>query len=84
LPANLAPGTYVIRHEVIALHTALSLDGAEFYPSCSQLIVSGSGIGAPVPSELVSFPGAYKSNNAGILIDVYNMKGAYQFPGPPV
>ncbi|KAJ6580736.1 glycosyl hydrolase family 61-domain-containing protein [Mycena capillaripes] len=84
LPSNLAPGNYLLRHEIIALHTAQSLGGAEFYPSCSQLTVSGSGTGAPAPSELVSLPGAYKPSDAGILIDVYNMKGAYQFPGPPV
>ncbi|KAF8176838.1 hypothetical protein K438DRAFT_1770314 [Mycena galopus ATCC 62051] len=37
-----------------------------------------------IASDLVRFPRAYQANDKGILIDVYNMKGAYQFPGPPV
>ncbi|KAJ7502627.1 glycosyl hydrolase family 61-domain-containing protein [Mycena galericulata] len=84
LPANLKAGNYLFRHEIIALHTADSLGGAEFYPSCSQLTVTGSGTGAPAASELVTFPGAYTATNPGILIDVYDLKAKYQFPGPPV
>ncbi|KAF8170817.1 hypothetical protein K438DRAFT_1773498 [Mycena galopus ATCC 62051] len=37
-----------------------------------------------IASNLVRFPGAYQANDKGIRIDVYNMKGGYQFPGPPV
>jgi hypothetical protein len=44
--------------------------GAEFYPSCSQLKVTGNGSGAPKESELVSLPGAYKKSDRGILVDV--------------
>ncbi|KAJ7580637.1 hypothetical protein C8J56DRAFT_1057588 [Mycena floridula] len=33
LSTNLAAGNYLVHHEVIALHNALSIDGAEFYPS---------------------------------------------------
>ncbi|KAJ7090806.1 glycosyl hydrolase family 61-domain-containing protein [Mycena belliarum] len=84
LPANLKPGNYLLRHELVALHTAQSPGGAEFYPSCSQITVTGSGTGAPAASELVTFPGAYKPATPGILVDVYNMRRKYQFPGPPV
>ncbi|KAF7371178.1 hypothetical protein MSAN_00753300 [Mycena sanguinolenta] len=85
IPSNLKAGNYLLRHEIVALQLAQSEGGAEFYPSCSQLTVTGSGTGAPTESELVSLPGAYKSTDPGILIDVYNMNGkAYQFPGPPV
>ncbi|KAJ7239195.1 glycosyl hydrolase family 61-domain-containing protein [Mycena haematopus] len=84
LPANLKAGEYLLRSEIIALHTAQSIGGAEFYVSCSQLKVTGSGTDAPTESELVRFPGAYRATDKGILIDVYNMHGAYQFPGPPV
>ncbi|KAF8210960.1 glycosyl hydrolase family 61-domain-containing protein [Mycena galopus ATCC 62051] len=78
-------GSYLLRHEIIALHTAQSKGGAEFYTSCSQMSVTGSGTGAPQANELVSLPGAYTATDPGILIDVYNMNGApYQFPGPPV
>ncbi|KAF8170821.1 glycosyl hydrolase family 61-domain-containing protein [Mycena galopus ATCC 62051] len=84
LPTNLKAGEYLLRSEIVALHTAQSLGGAEFYVSCSQLRVTGYGTGIPKASDLVRFPGAYHANDKGILIDVYNMKGAYQFPGPPV
>ncbi|KAJ7137266.1 glycosyl hydrolase family 61-domain-containing protein [Mycena filopes] len=70
LPANLAPGNYLLRTEIIALHTAQSVGGAEFYPSCAQLHVTGSGKGAPRDDELVRFPGAYEARESGILIDV--------------
>lgn len=70
IPSNLAPGNYLLRHEIINLALAQSSGGAEFYPSCSQLTVSGSGTGAPASSELVSFPGAYSDSDPGILVDV--------------
>lgn len=68
LPSNIAPGNYIIRHEIIALHLANTLGGAEFYPSCSQLSLSGSGKGAPTSDELVSLPGAYSDNDPGIYV----------------
>ncbi|CAK5284788.1 unnamed protein product [Mycena citricolor] len=84
IPANLKAGNYLLRTEVVALHTAQSPGGAEFYPSCSQLSVTGTGSAVPKASELVQFPGAYGTNDPGVLIDVYDMKAAYRFPGPVV
>jgi hypothetical protein len=68
LPNNIAPGAYLIRHEIIALHLADKAGGAEFYPSCSQIRVGGSGTGVPKDSELVSLPGAYSDTDPGILV----------------
>ncbi|KAF5346521.1 hypothetical protein D9756_010036 [Leucocoprinus leucothites] len=85
LPSNIAPGNYLIRHEIIALHLAENKGGAEFYPSCAQLTVGGSGTGKPKDSELVSLPGAYSDTDPGILVkNVYNDNLKYQFPGPPI
>ncbi|CAK5262488.1 unnamed protein product [Mycena citricolor] len=85
LPSNLAAGNYLLRHEIIALQNGGSQGGAEFYASCSQLKVGGSGTGAPTSSELVKFPGAYSATDPGILVDVYTNTGApYSFPGPPI
>lgn len=67
VPANLKSGQYLVRHEIIALHLADTKGGAEFYPSCTQVNVKGSGTGTPSASELVSFPGAYKDTDAGIF-----------------
>ncbi|KAL0959162.1 hypothetical protein HGRIS_014447 [Hohenbuehelia grisea] len=85
LPSNLAPGNYLIRHEIIALHLATSFGGAEFYPSCAQLKVGGSGSGSPNANELVSLPGAYSDNDPGIFdMDTFNPSAKYTFPGPPI
>ncbi|KAJ6508790.1 glycoside hydrolase family 61 protein [Mycena sanguinolenta] len=85
LPSNLAAGNYLMRHEIIALQNAVSQGGAEFYASCSQLKVQGSGAGAPSGSDLVKLPGAYSATDPGILVDVYsNPNAAYTFPGPPI
>lgn len=37
IPSCLAPGYYLVRHEIIALHAAYSYPGAQFYPGCHQL-----------------------------------------------
>lgn len=67
IPQNLAPGNYLIRHEIIALHLATSVGGAEFYPSCAQVKVGGSGSGSPKAADLVAFPGGYSDNDPGIF-----------------
>ncbi|KAK7048363.1 glycosyl hydrolase family 61-domain-containing protein [Favolaschia claudopus] len=85
LPSNLAPGNYLLRHEIIALQNGVSQGGAEFYASCSQLHVGGSGSGVPTSSDLVKIPGAYSAVDPGILVDVYsNTDAPYIFPGPPI
>ena len=57
VPSCIEDGQYLLRHEIISLQIAQSPGGAEFYPSCSQLKVGGSGNGTP--DKTVSFPGAY-------------------------
>ncbi|KAG7439421.1 uncharacterized protein BT62DRAFT_939028 [Guyanagaster necrorhizus] len=85
IPSNLAPGNYIIRHEIIALQLAQTEGGAEFYASCTQLKVGGSGTGTPSSSDLVQLPGAYSDTDPGILIDVYDdTTASYTFPGPAV
>lgn len=82
LPTNVAPGDYLIRHEIIALHLAVTLGGAEFYPSCTQVRIGGSQTGTP--NQTVSFPGAYNDNDPGIYDPNVYADQAYVFPGPPV
>jgi len=85
IPTTLAPGNYLIRHEIIALHLATSFGGAEFYPACAQLRVGGSQTGGPQASELVSLPGAYSDNDPGIFNpSVFNNNAKYVFPGPAI
>lgn len=85
LPTNLAPGEYLVRHEILALHLATEKGGAEFYPSCSQITVGGNESGVPSEQDLVSLPGAYSDTDPGILDpDVFNDGAAYSFPGPQI
>ncbi|KAI0090414.1 glycosyl hydrolase family 61-domain-containing protein [Irpex rosettiformis] len=79
IPANIAPGNYLLRAEVIALHVASSVGGAQFYMSCFQLQVGGSGSVTPAG---VKFPGAYSASDPGILINIYTQLNTYQIPGP--
>ncbi|KAF1362421.1 glycoside hydrolase family 61 protein-like protein [Lizonia empirigonia] len=89
LPTCVAPGNYLLRAEIIALHSAGSTGGAQFYMGCAQLSVSGSGTSSG--GTTVSFPGAYQANDPGILVNIYNNQGQpvgngqpYKIPGPAV
>ncbi|KKY34318.1 putative cellulose-growth-specific protein [Diaporthe ampelina] len=88
LPSCLAPGQYLMRVEIIALHSAYSRNGAQFYSSCLQLNVGGSGSSTPSPA--VSFP-FYGQGDPGIQTNIYGAAGAadnngqaYAAPGPAV
>ncbi|KAF3940235.1 Endoglucanase-4 [Dactylella cylindrospora] len=85
IPPCLPSGDYLLRVEHIALHIAFDYGQAEFFGSCAQLRVSGSG--SQVPSPKVAFPGAYKSTDPGILLDIhddYPSDYEYIVPGPAV
>jgi hypothetical protein len=85
LPKDLAPGDYLVRHELINLALATSPNEAEMFPSCTQIRVGGSGKAKPDASELVSFPGAYKDSDAGLFVaGLYNPGFKYTIPGPPL
>ena len=89
LPDCIKAGQYLLRVELLALHSAYNTGGAQFYQSCAQIKVSGSGSGSFTPSTTVSFPGAYQANDTGILINIYGKDGQpdnggepYTAPGP--
>ncbi|KAF2113111.1 glycosyl hydrolase family 61-domain-containing protein [Lophiotrema nucula] len=81
IPSTLAPGDYLLRAEAIALHAASSAGGAQFYITCFQITVTGSGTTAP---SGVAFPGAYKAADPGIQINIYQQLSTYVAPGPAV
>lgn len=74
VPSDIAPGQYLLRAEVIALHVASSVGGAQFYMSCYQITIGGSGSATP---PTVSIPGAYNANDPGILINIYTQLNSY-------
>jgi cellulase len=88
LPANLAAGQYLIRQEIIALHesdTAFNVNsarGAQFYPSCVQIEVTGSG--TAVPDQDFNFNTGYTYADPGIVFNLYGSITSYQIPGPEV
>ena len=63
LPSCIAPGQYLLRVELIALHSAGNYPGAQFYMECAQINVTG-GSGSKTPAT-VSFPGAYHGTDPG-------------------
>jgi len=79
LPSDIANGDYLLRAETIALHTASSSGGAQFYVSCYQIQVSGGGSASPAT---VKFPGAYSASDPGILVDIHRDLTTYVIPGP--
>ncbi|KAI0805603.1 glycosyl hydrolase family 61-domain-containing protein [Xylaria sp. FL0064] len=79
IPANLKAGNYVLRHETIALHSAGSENGAQNYPQCFNLEVTGDGTEVP---EGVLGTELYTSTDPGIEVNIYVSGLDYQIPGP--
>lgn len=79
IPESLAAGNYVVRHEIIALHSAGQENGAQNYPQCVNIQVTGGGSDSPsgvLGTEL------YKADDAGILFNIYQTLDSYPMPGP--
>ena len=65
LPPDIGDGEYLVRHEIIALHSATELYKAQFYPTCTQIRIH-YGVNNKCPSPTVSFPGAYHARDPGL------------------
>ncbi|PYH80552.1 hypothetical protein BO82DRAFT_312880 [Aspergillus uvarum CBS 121591] len=79
IPSDIAPGYYVLRHEIIALHSAEDLDGAQNYPQCINLEVTGSETATPSGTLGTAL---YKETDPGIYVDIWNTLSTYTIPGP--
>ncbi|KAF1952939.1 glycoside hydrolase, partial [Byssothecium circinans] len=79
VPATLAAGKYVFRHEIIALHGAGSVNGAQNYPQCINIEVTGSGTASP---EGTLGTKLYTAQEDGILFNPYVPTINYKIPGP--
>ena len=81
IPSYVAAGNYVLRHEIIALHAAYDPNGAQNYPQCINLEITGKGtddLSSGTPGESL-----YTADEPGILIDIYRDVN-YIIPGPPL
>lgn len=82
IPSQLAPGQYILRHEIIAIHNPLGpnpTSGPQHYISCTQLTVTGSGT-AKLPAGVKSST-LYDPNGAFAKFDV-NSDDPHTFPMP--
>lgn len=79
IPSDIADGNYVLRHEIIALHSAEEKNGAQNYPQCINLKVSGGGSATPSGTLGTAL---YKDTDPGILINIYQSLSTYDIPGP--
>jgi cellulase len=79
IPTGIASGPYVLRHEIIALHSAGSTDGAQSYPQCINIEVTGGG--SDVPAGTLG-EALYSETDPGILVNIYTTGLSYTIPGP--
>jgi len=73
IPDFIAPGEYVLRHEIIALH---SLGEPQHYPQCINLVVEGSGSTSPSGVLANALYTDYQDFN------IYQPFDSYPIPGP--
>ncbi|KAI5849930.1 glycoside hydrolase [Tricharina praecox] len=84
IPKSLSNGNYLLRHEILGLHVASTRMGAQFYPSCAQIVITGGGSANPTG---VALPGAYDPDHPGILAELWKFNqglAVYQAPGGSV
>lgn len=79
VPDSIAAGNYVLRHEIIGLHSAGNKDGAQNYPQCFNLKVTGGGSDKP---EGTLGTKLYTDSDPGILVSIYSSLDSYKIPGP--
>lgn len=79
VPKTLAAGHYIFRHEIIALHGGGTLNGAQNYPFCVNIDVTGSGTANPTG---VLATNLYKATDPGIYFNPYVTLTNYTIPGP--
>ncbi|KAG8623192.1 hypothetical protein KVT40_008168 [Elsinoe batatas] len=83
IPKELPDGVYVARHEIIALHSATSANGAQLYPNCVNLKISGGS--GTMSTDGVDATTMYSPTDPGLLVpNIYQGITSYTIPGPPL
>lgn len=85
IPETLKPGAYLLRHELLAIHTS---NAPQWYPECGQILVTGSGTATPSSEYLAAIPGVWSMSDPNVDIDIYSNANAdvtnYTIAGPAV
>jgi endoglucanase len=81
IPITLKPGNYVLRHDIIALHSAGEYGGAQSYPQCINIEVTGGGSDLPAGTRGVQL---FSPNDPSIIVNIYQDGIDYVIPGGPV
>jgi cellulase len=78
IPSNIKAGNYVLRHDTIALHSGYQDNGAQNYPQCINLEITGSGSDVPAGTLGTEL---FKREDANILFNIYQTGTEYIIPG---
>lgn len=83
IPASIKAGNYVLRNEILALHSAYNVGAAQFYPQCANIVITGNG--SATPAGVVG-TALYNETDPGVHYNIYNdaSNTVYPFPGPPL
>ncbi|KAL2813759.1 glycosyl hydrolase family 61-domain-containing protein [Aspergillus cavernicola] len=82
IPSDMPAGQYLVRVKPIGLHRAFS-GNAEFYFTCAQIEITGSGAGSP--TEVAQILGIYNPDDANINLNIYYpVPTSYDLPGPVI
>ncbi|OCL12953.1 lytic polysaccharide monooxygenase [Glonium stellatum] len=81
IPSCLAAGDYLLRIQQLAIHNPWPAGIPQFYISCAQVKLTGSGSSSP---SGVSIPGAFKDTDPGYTVNIYSNFNNYTVPGPAV
>jgi hypothetical protein len=68
IPTKLAPGNYLNRHELFALHQAYT---PQWYLECAQLVITGSGTASPSGSYLTAIPSYAAASDPGVYVSLW-------------
>ncbi|KAI8964472.1 glycoside hydrolase family 61 protein [Daldinia sp. FL1419] len=79
IPRQIQPGFYVLRTEIISLHNASREIGAQNYPQCINLQITGDG--TKLPSGVLGKE-LYDPDDPSMHLDIYDGVSTYVIPGP--
>jgi lytic cellulose monooxygenase (C1-hydroxylating) len=72
LPSDIKPGMYILRTEIVALHSnqppSPLRSAPQFFTYCFNVDIKGDGTATP---EGVTFPGGYKNSDPGVKFNLY-------------